>query len=145
MPDAKKLTAAQISRLKQADIVRPQRTALLISLYSGVIGGQLINMTRQHLRDKDGILSIRTAQYKTFVIDPGAHQEIKIYIETIPSLNLFNFKENYYKTYLCRLSSALGFKINQSILQQTFYWLWLQKNGDLKTLSMMMGRDVDTV
>jgi hypothetical protein len=142
MPIAKKLTAEQISRIKQADIVRPQRTALLISLYSGVIGSQLVNMTRDHLRHKDGILSIRAGQYKTFVIDQGAQQEIKIYVETIPSLNLFNFKENYYKTYLCRLSSALGFKINQSILQQTFYWLWTQKDGDLKTLSMMMGKDV---
>jgi hypothetical protein len=143
MPEPKKLTAAQIARLKQADIVRPQRTALLISLYGGVIGSQLVNMTREHFKDKNGILSIRTARYKTFIIDPGAHQEIKIYIETIPSLNLFNFKENYYKTYLCRLSSALGFKINQSILQQTFFNLWLQKNGDRKTLSMMMGKDVD--
>ena len=140
MKDRKVLNPAQIAAIRQADIVRPQRTAMLISLYSGIIGKHLIALERQSFRFLKGILSVRTGPYKTFVIDPGAHQEIKIYIETIPSQNLFTFKEDYYKTYLCRLSSSLGFKINQSILQRTFFELWYAKKGDQKTLSIMMGQ-----
>lgn len=140
------LNDGQIQKLVLADSPTDKHVAILIALFGGIIGEQLIELRRRDFHQQmAGIVIIKKNPYTTLLISPDLFDSrLRPYMRSAPADRLFCFSEEYLRIYLHRLGQQLGIDgLNMTRLQATYGSLFIRGGGTKNELDRMLGRDND--